>query len=80
MAWYVCPICRCGYSDFLRCAGQRCNDTSGGQKIPCVGRVIPAKQYAVAEWSRGDNRRFMEIVDSDDRHDPEVLFHPVKAN
>ena len=48
----VCPICLTWYSGFL-CrlrAGSRCNDYSQGQDVLCVGRLIPEREFARAEW------------------------------
>jgi len=46
----TCPICQTGYARSLRKAGSVCGDLSQGQKRPCVGRVMPTKQYRAAEW------------------------------
>lgn len=46
----VCPVCLCEYSAALQRAGARCGDLSHGQRVPCVGRVIPKREFLRAEW------------------------------
>lgn len=48
--WFRCPVCLMGYGEVIRKAGQRCGDSSQGQKSPCVGRMIPEEEFKAAEW------------------------------
>lgn len=58
----ICPLCLCGYSGRLKEApgwgrkpGDRCRDMSHGQRVPCVGRVIPSKEFWLSEWFLPDD-------------------------
>ncbi len=51
---FICPVCLCSYSELLKKEGDKCEDLSNDQTMPCVGRVIPDYDFFTAEWVVGD--------------------------